>query len=154
MYRMILVPLDGSDLAEIVLPHVEKLAKAGEQPAEVVLLEVVEPPRAILAGYGDGMGQAAVLAQQAAEAEKEEAQKYLAEMEKRLKAKGLNVRSELKAGNAGDEILDFAEGNPVDLIAMASHGRSGISRWAYGSVASKVLRGIATPILVVTPERK
>ena len=154
MYRMILVPLDGSDLAEIVLPHVEMLAKAGAQPAEVVLLEVVEPARAIVAGYGDGMGQAAILAQQAAEAEREDAQKYLPEVEKRLKAKGLNVRSEIKTGNAGDEILDFAANNPVDLIAMASHGRSGIGRWAYGSIASKVLRGIDTPILVVTPEKK
>ena len=155
MYKMILVPLDGSDLAEMVLPHVEKLAKATEKSAQVVLLEVVEPPRTVMAGYGgEAVGQAAILAEQAAEACKQEAEEYLAETEKRLKAKGLDVRSELKIGSAGDEILEFAANNPVDLIAMASHGRSGISRWAYGSVASKVLRGIATPILVVTPAKE
>ena len=83
-----------------------------------------------------------------------QAKEYLAGMEKQLKGKGFKVRSELKVGSPGEEILDYAANNPVDFIAMASHGRSGISRWAYGSVTSQVLRGIATPILVVTPPRE
>jgi len=154
MYKMILVPLDGSELAEMVLPHVEMLVKACEGPVELVLLQVCEPARAVMAGYGETVGQAAILAEQAAEAWKTQAGEYLAAMEKKLKEKGLKVRSELLVGSPGEEILDYAANHPVDLIAMASHGRSGISRWAYGSVTSKVLRGISTPILVVTPKKK
>jgi len=154
MYKMILVPLDGSELAEMVLPHVEMLVKACEGEAEVVLVQVCEPPRPMVAGYGEAVGQAAILAEQAAEACRLEAQQYLAAMEDKYKKKGIKVRSELLVGSPGEEILDYAAKYPVDLIAMASHGRSGISRWAYGSVTSKVLRGISTPILVVTPEKE
>ncbi|MDY6916745.1 MAG: universal stress protein [Chloroflexota bacterium] len=154
MYKMILVPLDGSELSEMVLPHVEMLAQATKKPAEVVLLRVAMSPSPAFSGYQDLSGQGPVLAEKAAAADKEEAEKYLAEVGKRLRDKGLRVRVELLVGSPGDEILDYAENNPVDLIAMASHGRSGISRWAYGSVTSKVLRGISTPILVVTPPRK
>lgn len=154
MYKMILVPLDGSELAEMVLPHVEMLVKACSGDVEIVLVQVCEPARPVIAGYGEAVGQAAILAEQAAKACMEQAQDYIAAMEKKLKEKGLKVRSELLIGSPGEEILDYAANNPVDLIAMASHGRSGLSRWAYGSVASKVLRGIATPILVVTPEKK
>ncbi len=154
MYRTILVPLDGSELAEMVLPHVEMLVKACGGDVELVLLQVCEPARPMVAGYGEAVGQAAILAEQAAEVCRAQAAEYLAATEKKLKEKGYKVRSEMLVGSPGDEILDYAANNPVDMIAMASHGRSGISRWAYGSVASKVLRGISTPILVVTPERK
>ncbi len=155
MYKTILVPLDGSELSEIVLPHVEMMVKACGDEAELVLLHVCEP----VAGKIAGMGPGAVyvmpnLAEEAEEACKKEAAEYLADVEKRLKGKGLKVRTVLKMGDSGGEILDFAAHNPVDLIAMASHGRSGISRWAYGSVTSKVLRGISTPILVVTPPKE
>ena len=154
MYKTILVPLDGSELAELVLPHVEMLAKAGVEPAEVVLLRVCELARMVMGGYGEAVGQMAILTEQAAAACKADAVEYLAAMEKRLKEKGLKVRTVLLEGDSANEILEYATNNPVDLIAMGTHGRSGISRWAYGSVASKVLRGIATPLLLVTPEKK
>ncbi|MGB2800258.1 MAG: universal stress protein [Dehalococcoidia bacterium] len=154
MYKTILVPLDGSELAERVLPHVEMLAKAGVEPAEVVLLRVCELARMVMGGYGEAVGQMAILTEQAAAACKADAEEYLAAMEKRLKETGLKVRTVLLEGDSANEILEYATNNPVDLIAMVTHGRSGISRWAYGSVASKVLRGIATPLLLVTPEKK
>ena len=154
MYKTVLVPLDGSELAELVLPHVEMLAKAGVEPAEVVLLRVCELARMVMGGYGEAVGQMAILTEQAAAACKADAVEYLAAMEKRLKEKGLKVRTVLLEGDSANEILEYATNNPVDLIAMGTHGRSGISRWAYGSVASKVLRGIATPLLLVTPEKK
>jgi nucleotide-binding universal stress UspA family protein len=155
MYKMIVVPLDGSELAEVVLPHVEVLVKACTEEAEIVILQVCEPLQSKLSGMGPG-GNIVIprLAKQAEETCKEQAKEYLAGVEKKLKGKGFKVRSEIKVGSPGEEILDYATNNPVDLIAMASHGRSGISRWAYGSVTSQVLRGIATPILVVTPEKK
>ncbi len=156
MYKTILVPLDGSELAESVFPHVETLARqTSAWPADVVLIRVCEPARMVMAGYGsDAIGQAAIIADQAAAVVREDAEKYLDEVEKRLRASGLKVRTELLMGDPAEEILEYAANNPVDLIAMATHGRSGISRWAYGSVASKVLRGIDTPLLLVTPEKK
>jgi len=148
MYKVVLVPLDGSELAEIVLPHVESLVRSTSGEAEVILLHVCEPI------WHEAMGQEASMAKEVEEARKKRAEEYLAATEKRLKEAGLKVRSELMVGCPGEEILDYAANHPVDLIAMASHGRSGISRWAYGSVTSKVLRGISTPILVVTPKKK
>jgi nucleotide-binding universal stress UspA family protein len=155
MYKTILVPVDGSELAESVFPHVEALVRQSRsQPVDVILIRVCEPARMVMAGYGaDAIGQAAIIADQAAAAMKEDAEKYLAAVEKRLREAGLKVRTELLEGDPADEILEYAANNPVDLIAMATHGRSGISRWAYGSVASKVLRGIATPLLLVTPSK-
>ncbi len=154
MYKTILVPLDGSELAELVLPHVEMLAKGGVEPAEVVLLRVCELARMVMGGRGEAVGQMAVLTEQAAAACKADAEEYLAATEKRLKEAGLKVRAVLLEGDSANEILEYATNNHVDLIAMGTHGRSGISRWAYGSVASKVLRGITTPLLLVAPEKK
>ena len=154
MYKTILVPLDGSELAELVLPHVEMLAKGGVEPAEVVLLRVCEVARMVMGGHGEAVGQMAVLTEQAAAACKADAEEYLVTTEKRLKEAGLKVRAVLLEGDSANEILEYATNNPVDLIAMGTHGRSGISRWAYGSVASKVLRGITTPLLLVAPEKK
>ena len=148
MYRAILVPLDGSELAEIVLPHVEALVKATGGEAEVILLHVCQP------SWHEAVGQEAAMAREVEEAKRKQAEEYLAAMETQLKEKGLKVRSELLFGCPAGQILDYTARHPVDLIAMASHGRSGISRWAYGSVTSKVLQGIATPTLVVTPKTK
>ena len=115
---------------------------------------VCESARMLIGGYGGAVEQGVLIAEQAAAACKAEAEKYLAATEKRLKEKGFKVRTVLMKGDPASEILNYAANNPVDLIAMGSHGRSGISRWAYGSVASKVLRGISSPILVVTPKKK
>ena len=153
MYKNILVPLDGSELAEMALPHVEMVAKASGKDTEVIVLRVAQPPRIPIEGIHVG-GSSALIIEQAAAADKKEAEEYLADVSKRLKAKGLKVRVEIRVGNAAEEILDFATSYPVDLICMASHGRSGISRFAYGSVTSKVLRSIPTPTLVVTPLKK
>ncbi len=156
MYKTILVPLDGSELAELVFPHIEMLAKQSSHwpSVEVILLRVALSSRVPVAGFQDRYGASALVVEQAAVADKEDAEKYLADVSKRLKTSGLKVRTELMVGDAADEILDYAKNNPVDLIAMATHGRSGISRWAYGSVASKVLREIHTPLLLVTPPKK
>jgi nucleotide-binding universal stress UspA family protein len=133
MYDRILVPVDGSALAKDILPHVEAMA-AGRQ-AEIVLLEV-------LAASG-------VLPKTAAK-EREEAEEYLTEVEQALLDKGINAHHVIRHGaDAAAEIVDYAEVNDVDLIAMSTHGRSGVGRWVFGSVASKVLRGTEKPILII-----
>jgi len=158
--RTMLVPLDGSKLAEAVLPHVEALAKQrGAELVEVVLLRVCEPP-VIISDYPE-----AVMAltweehvEQATAWSRRVAEQYLAGVEKRLKDAGLRVRSEVVVSefpgrNPAYDIIEYANRNPFNIIVMATHGRSGVSRWAYGSAADKVLQGVSSPVFLVRPRR-
>jgi nucleotide-binding universal stress UspA family protein len=148
MYDRILVPLDGSELAECVLPHVKKIA-TDCKAKEVILLRVCEPP-SIPADYPANMpvswekhvDQLTAYSQQ-------QCSLYLGDMEKQLKDSGLKVKADSCLGNAADEIVDYAVKNDIGLIIMASHGRSGFARWAYGSVADRVFRATCVPILMV-----
>ena len=148
MYEKILVPLDGSELAESVLPHVETIAR-GCSVVEIVLLRVCEAP-SILADYPEGKDKSW---EKHVGRMKTNAQKqcniYLGEVEKQLRDKGFNVKTASVLGKPAEEIVDYAAKNGVDLIIMASHGRAGVSRWAYGSVADKVLRSSCVPVLLV-----
>ncbi len=132
MYRKILVPLDGSEIAESILPHVKDIAVTHQ--AEVILLGVL-PATGVLPS--------------AAEREMMEARNYLSSVEKRLQQQGVNARFTIRHGEDAAEITDYAEVNDIDLIAMSSHGQGGIGRWIFGSVAEKVLRGTNKPILLV-----
>jgi nucleotide-binding universal stress UspA family protein len=136
MLKRILVPLDGSPLAEAVLPHATELAAFHK--AEVVLLRVA------LAHTLPGVN--AVDAQVRAV---DEAQTYLVKIETDLVARGLAVKSVVRYGHAADEILDHARTGEVGLIAMSTHGRSGFRRWIVGSVAESVLRHAPVPVLLV-----
>ena len=135
-FQRILVPLDGSDCAENVLPMAEKLA--AELKASIVLLRValthtfpgVDPTEAELKVV-------------------REAEAYLQKVEDRLKAKGFKVDSHVRYGNDAEEILEHADGKDIDLIAMNTHGRSGVKLFLLGSVAEKVLRYSPKPIFLV-----
>ncbi len=142
MYQRVLIPLDGSELAECVLPHAQEIAK-GCNIGEVVLLEVVEPPSSLVAGSIDftPLQNASVKA----------AEGYVAKVQSQLSSEGLNVSSEVLVGRAAETIMEFAKKNAVDIIAIATHGRSGISRWVFGSVADKLLRSSHVPILMIRP---
>ena len=133
MYDRILVPLDGSDLARAILPRVQALA--APLGSEVILLQI--------------LGESGVLPKTAAK-ERREAEEHLKAAAQELPDAGVNARYTIRhCSDAAAEIVDNAEVNDVDLIAMSTHGRSGISRWVLGSVASKVLRGTSKPILVI-----
>ncbi|MGO8988489.1 MAG: universal stress protein [bacterium] len=141
MYKKILVPLDGSELAEEVLDHAEKLAETFD--AEVILLQVV----AFMPIYG---APELVVPFVVDEKQQEAAEKYLAHLAEELKKSGLKVTTKVKVGmQVAAEIIDFAKESGVDLIVMCTHGRSGITRWVLGSVAHKVLTRAETPILLV-----
>jgi len=145
--RRILVLVDGSERAEQVLPYVTGLAKISG--AEVVLLRVCEPLSA-LAFYTHGMfGNAAGLAEQMMANQREECNRYFAGLERRLRDAGIQVRSETLLGNVWNEIISYIERDGFDLVALTSHGRSGIARWAVGSVAETVLRRCPVPLLLV-----
>jgi len=162
MYKKILVPLDGSKLAECALPHLEVLAK-GCDTDEVVLVSVTERVQGyrVLEGTGQTIAGATGgwmessqprgqrLVPEAFGKKEKQAQRYLDRIAKMLTAKGLNVSTEVLLWKPAEAIVGYASQFGCDLIVMASHGRSGPSRWAYGSVADKVLRSSCIPVLMI-----
>jgi nucleotide-binding universal stress UspA family protein len=136
MYSRILVPLDGSELAQVALPHAVHLAALFQ--AELILLRVAYAP-----AYP---GSDPVTAQHAVVAESDI---YLKAVATSLSAQGFTLHTSVRYGNAAEEIIAFASQESVALIVMATHGRSGVGRWLLGSTAERVLRGTTVPILLV-----
>jgi nucleotide-binding universal stress UspA family protein len=145
MYKKILVPLDGSDLAECVLPHVESITR-GCGVQEVVFLGVAEP-------FHPPSGYSAYFSQETIKRidtdNKAAAESYLNQLVKRTRYGGVSVKPEVITGIPAESIADYADKNGVDLIIIATHGRSGVSRWVWGSVADRVLRSASVPVLMV-----
>ena len=146
MYRRIIVPLDGSKLAECVLPHTEIIAKLCN--ASVELVSVIEPIELPTRG---GIALSVDDLKQMESHTKNDAQNYLREIVERLKNTGMKAHSKLLVGKAADSLIDYIHKNNFDLLIMATHGRSGISRWIWGSVADKILHSSAIPVLLVRP---
>ena len=146
MYQRILAPLDGSQLAECTLAHVRAVAKGCKVP-EVDLLFVVEP----IPSRPDMSTLPENLRVQGEERYETWGKDYIAKTEESLKKEGIAAKGVILKGNAAEKILEYAKQNNVDLIIMATHGRSGPSRWAFGSVADRVIRGTAATVLVATP---
>ena len=144
MYKKILVPLDGSELAECVLPHVESIAK-GCEAESVVFVRALEPlPSAAYVYLSAEEGK------EADERGERAAREYLDQVASRVKLGGVKVQKELITGRAAESITEYAADNDVDLIIMATHGRSGMSRWVWGSVADRILRSACCmPVLMV-----
>ncbi len=142
MYQKILVPLDGSELAECVLPHVEAITK-GYGAINVIFMRVVEP-------FLRGEYSFSEEELKRFELENREfAKEYLDQLVSRINSDGMNVQTVAITGKAVESITDYATKNEVDLIIIATHGRSGISRWAQGSVADRLLRSSCVPVLMV-----
>jgi nucleotide-binding universal stress UspA family protein len=148
MYKKILVPLDGSKLAECVLPHVESLATCSPG-AEVILVSVTERVTGFRVMDDSSQPLGGRLMPEAVGKEEQQARKYLDKVAKTLAAKGVKVLTEVLLGKPAEEITFFATNEGCDLIVMASHGRSGPSRWTHGSVAEKVFRTNCAPLLMI-----
>jgi nucleotide-binding universal stress UspA family protein len=151
----LIVPLDGSPLAETVLPHVQALGQqTGNDFLNVVLIRVCEPPPTPAVAEPEIPMDWQKLMDENWAACKKVTKEYLSGIETHLKQTGLSVRSEaieqMRAG-AAEEIVEYANKIPSSLIVMATCGRSGASRWTYGSVAHKVLTGSSSPVLLVRP---
>jgi nucleotide-binding universal stress UspA family protein len=146
MYKTILTPLDGSKRAEAILPHVEELAR--RYGAEVVLLQVIEFTALVV---GPDAAHAEIY-QETFELQAKEAGDYLADMQKRLQQKEIQARTRVGHGPAVDEIIKAAEAEKADIIALASHGRTGLGRVFYGSVAAGILHRIDRPLLLIRSE--
>jgi len=147
MYKKVLVPLDGSEFSECGLEHTKIIAIACNCP-EVVFLRVIEPDPQI----ADIGGVASESWYRDAQAKtEEEAKNYVTMIADRMKKEGLKAKGVVIKGRAADEILEYAENNNIDIIVMSTHGRSGVSRWAMGSVADKVVRHSSIPVLLASP---
>jgi nucleotide-binding universal stress UspA family protein len=145
MYKKILVPLDGSELAECVLPHVEGFIK-GCHVSNIVFVRVVGPPAT--SHYGE-VPISPQIYDETVSAMKSEAKGYLEKIKNRLKCEGTKLYSEVLVGRVTDSLADYTEKNDIDLILIATHGRSGVTRWVRGSVADKILRSANVPVLMV-----
>ena len=141
MYSKVLVPLDGSKTAQCSLEHVKTIS-IGCQVPEVFLLFVVEPvPMERYRGPSEDWNT--LMAQ---------GRESLAAIERELVADGIAAKSIVLEGKPADIIVDYAAKHNIDLIIMSTHGRSGPSRWAFGSVADRVIRSSTVPVLIAVPQ--
>jgi nucleotide-binding universal stress UspA family protein len=131
MYKNIVLPLDGSDASESAIPHAEQLA-LGCQAKHVTIVHVVEQDRyegMLSAGKRPGV--------------------YLQRAARKLESKGVTADIKVLTGDPAEAIVSYTETALCDISVMASHGRSGVTRWAIGSVADKVFRASKIPVLMV-----
>jgi nucleotide-binding universal stress UspA family protein len=144
MYKKIMVPLDGSVLSESVLPHLESFI-SGFSEAEVVFVRVVEPASihasAEFMNVDELIGRDSIM--------KSTAEEYLKRVVDRLKYGETKLYTKVIIGKLEESLVHYAEENDIDLILIATHGRSGIDRWVRGSVAEKVLRSSNIPVMMV-----
>ena len=140
MYKRILVPLDGSELAEVALPYAEELSvKLG---IGIELLRAVALPV-----YSEPLGGVYNVEQELAF--KSGAKEYLSRVGCRLKERGIDVRPGVVSSTAAEGIIDCASKDGVELIVLATHGHSGLTRWALGSVADRIIRGTDKPVVLI-----
>ena len=148
MFEEILVCLDGSHLAEEILPYAKEVAR--RFGSKLVLLEVTTSPSAVVdstTGYYSAPTAAEVLR------EEEESSVYLEGIAQAIQEDGLEVEFLTLPGSPGKTIVDYAEESDAGLIALATHGRSGLKRFAFGSVAEYVLKESGLPVLVKRPRK-
>jgi nucleotide-binding universal stress UspA family protein len=182
MYNKVVVPLDGSDLAEIALPHLQEIALGCNIP-EILLISVTQkvtgkvssqsvPPERILSdghiprqqgplpvgAYSTGIlyvGQPTPSMEVAVRIGRmaSSALKYLTRVASQLQTKGFNVGVAVLVGNPAEEIIRFSKEEKADLIIMSSRGKSGFSRWDLGNIADRVIRASDIPVILVKPKR-
>jgi nucleotide-binding universal stress UspA family protein len=148
--RQILVPLDGSALAEAALAPAAAIAELFE--AELVLVQIVPP---LTAGSLLPVNFAAGYDRDAVALQRKQAQEYLEDLSEDLRKRGTRVRTTVSvAPNVGEALIGLAHPQRIDLVAIATHGRSRVQRLMLGSVADKLIRGAEPPVLVVRPTKR
>jgi nucleotide-binding universal stress UspA family protein len=142
--KSIVVPLDGSGLAETILPYALELAR--KMKAEIILLRAYALPASIYSGTDEYVPNIEQLNAQL----RTEAKEYLDGKAQELKGKGVDkVSAILVEGHGAAEIIDFAKETPDNIVAMCTHGRSGVGRWVLGSVTERVVKNSGDPVLVI-----
>ena len=145
MYQHVMVPLDGSELAECVLPHVRTIA-VGCNVVKVTLVRVVEP---LLIRGSVGVRISPEEKERLERQSMDDAKDYLERVVKSLKETGVAAQSEVLGGDVVNKLIDYANMNEVDLVIISTHGRSGVSRWVWGSVTDRILRAACVPVTMI-----
>lgn len=145
MYSKILVPLDGSERAEKILAHVRELAR--QYDAEVIFLQVIECPPVVSGIVGAPFDEEQC--RKEVQRRREDVQSYLETWQSKFRENGITARVLLGQGPVVEAILSAAECEGAGIIAIASHGRSGLPRVFYGSVAAGVLHRADRPLLLI-----
>jgi nucleotide-binding universal stress UspA family protein len=148
MFQKILVPLDGSKLAECVFAHLDALAR-GCQVKTIIFAQVVEPYQNLSYAAESTIAATADEIQAINTANKLAAESYLKNLVPKFKYENVNVQCEMLTGRPADVLADYAQKKQPDMILIATHGRSGPSRWVWGSVADRLLRAACVPVLMV-----
>lgn len=143
MYNKILVPLDGSRLAEAALPHAKCLASSDD--AHIYLLRVAVNPAAEFSFSDPALAAEFIAAMEA------ETLDYLQSIRANLQRAGIRTSFLIREGPIAETIMDVAMEVKADIIVMSTHGRSGVSRWVLGSIADRVVSHSTTPILLIRP---
>lgn len=144
MLKRVLVPLDGPTLAEAVLPYVQELAKLAQ--AEIVFLRVAVNP-AMEYSFSDPSIASRIVSDMEAEAKR-----YLDAITTRVEREGIPTSYLIREGSVAEAILAAADAMEADMIAMSTHGRSGLQRWVMGSIADRVVRHSPVPVYLIRPE--
>ena len=149
MFERVIVPLDGSKVGEAAMPVIGQLVDkmAPGTKMEITLIGVIT-----LLRHWVVVGEASApvsYTEEELQIIRDRVLDYLTKTGESLKSKGITVRTTVSTGNAAEEILKAAHANKADLIAMSTHGRSGLRRLAFGSITDKVLRGSHIPVLMV-----
>ena len=153
MYDVIVVPLDGSSLAEQVLPYVKDLMQ--HRSATIHLISIAPLSPALMSGAPVRLYPLVVspadfeLQTNERERIEEELTNYLRGIALQLETAKVKTRVEVRFGEPAEEVIAYAQDVQADVIAMCTHGRTGLARWAYGSVAEKVMRHAHCPVLLV-----
>ena len=143
MYKRILVPLDGSPLSEAVLPHAQSLAQS--EGAELILLRVAVNPGAEFS-FSDP-----ALASELIKAMETESKMYLQNLCSNLQSAGVRAAYLMRDGPIAETILEVSSAMKADIIAMSTHGRSGLQRWLMGSIADRIVHHSPVPVLLIRP---
>ncbi len=145
MYQNILVPLDGSRFAEIALPHAMEMASKFD--SKISLVRVVPPPNIITEDLVDGTGD---MVMKVEEVWREEARDYLQAQAGSIRQQGFEVKTDVRVNpDIAGAIIDACQAHNADVIIMSTHGRSGLGRWLFGSVAQKVLQHAPVHTLLI-----
>lgn len=144
-YRKIVVPIDGSGWSERAIPHAVDIARNNK--AEIILLHVFRPPASEYADQLALAGQDVQIARI-----RDEVKNYLMGLRGQLRNQHVDCRVQFIEGvGAAALICDYVNEEGVDLVVMTSHGRTGLSRFIFGSIAEKVLQGVNVPVLIIRP---
>lgn len=146
-YKKIIVPIDGSGWSERAIPHAVDIARTND--AEIILLHVFIPPAA------DYVGEIALAGQEEGlMALREDTKQKLMALRGQVRAEKVNARVQLIEGTGVAGIIcDYINEENADLVVMSSHGRTGVTRWLFGSVAHKVMQGVNVPVLIIRPDK-